>query len=608
MRRQRFWRAATLATLAFILTFIPVFLMLLYDIWPPTAMVQETFTLNFSNYSLMRLTSHPYHLVPVGHFQILVLSYPPSAIVDFFFSHLRLFKQFYIFALLFYVWSGLLLIALIAWVMRSSLPFRTKVLLTLLPFGAIAFERGTYLGLHISYDRAEALVYLALAWMILHHVHSEATPSRLTTALVGALAGLAIGIKWTQAVVIVPICLVFGVAWARARAAAFGIFVISFVATVTLGYLLYFMFRIEYLIEAFRAMVAVYRSDWLSQPDPDLFRELFHPGPPSFYVGFQLLLVAFVIGLACLVAVATAGRDRRFKLLLVTLSVPTAALSSLLLKRSSQSTMVEVILFVTFVTVITLEIAAMRMGPVRLVRVGHALFFAAFALASVFYDGPLQVTRLRANSAAANRLERMIKQHSDRPIVYYLAGETWEYQGIIFPDPALMMHLQYPGPGRALPTTRSNDPVVDKVLIVFQALLGRDPTAAELAQNVEALKQNPEHIHTMLRTIRYTAEAQAYRARPIGPSWMEKYLPTARFTSPAAGLQQARHLAIVPEVLDVPSEKGLKRVEMSQDFRQALQQRSKTCDVFQFHETQARRHRVHVFAYQTRVSACAVDE
>ena len=608
MPRPRLLHAASLAALAVALTFSPVFLVLVFDIWPPTAMVQETFTLNFSNYSLMRLPSHPYHLVPVGHFQILMLSYLPSAIVDVFFSPLRLFRQFSIFALLFYAWSGLLLLALLIGVIRSSLPFRTKALLTLLPFGAIAFERGTYLGLHISYDRAEALLYLALAWTILHHVYRDVDASPVVTALVGVIAGLAVGIKWTQAAVMVPTCLVVGVAWARARGRAFATFAVAFVATVILGYLLYFMFRVDYLLEAFGTMLNVYRSGWLSQPDHLLFEELLRPGPRSFYVGFQVLVLAFVIGVIRLMLVAIAARDRRLLALVVTLLLSTAGLTGLLLKRASQSTMLEVILFVTFVTVISLEIATMRAGPKGLVQTARVLFFAALIFAVVFYDAPLQVRQLRANSATADRLDRMIKQHSDRPVVYYLAGESWEYQTIVFPDPGVMMHLQYPGSGVAFPTTRSNDPVIDKVLIVFQALLGRDPTSAEVAQNAEALREHPEHMTTMLRTIRDTPEARAYRARAIGPSWMEKYVPTARFTSPSAGLHPARHLAIIPEALDVPQEKGVRRVEMSRPFRDAVQRRSKACEVFQFHETQSRRHLLHVFAYETRVSVCAVDE
>lgn len=200
-------RSILFFTCAALVSFFPVIVVLISGIWIPTAMVQETFTTNFMALRLMLDQSSIF--IPVGHAQLLLFSYPSALINHALFKHLPLFDQFQTFGLIWHVWSGAFIFAL--------LMIGREFKLLMVPLFPILLLNSSNLGVMISYDRAEVLVVLGLLVVT-------------NPAWRGSIAAFAIGTKLTFGLLILPFA--FRKDWRFTK---------GFVATAAVGTWLYFL-------------------------------------------------------------------------------------------------------------------------------------------------------------------------------------------------------------------------------------------------------------------------------------------------------------------------------------------------------------------------------
>jgi hypothetical protein len=540
-----------LLILAAVLTFLPLVLALMFQIWPPAAMVQETFTINYVALPLMRLTSQPYHLIPVGHFSILLLSYPPSIVAQVIAGTQSQFWQFNLFSLLWYTWTGLLTFGLLCVVAISRLPLAARLGLVLLPSASSILDHSTNLGLFISYDKAEGLLYPLLAFLLLRRLYGQLQVGWGTTILAAIGAACSFDNKWTLSTITIPLFFVAALPTAlnlRSIILRTIGFTITFVLTVGVVYLAFFLGRVAYLIWAIQTMVQLYQSDWVAQFAPPIVAEITRfLDLQSFYIGFQIELIATVLSLAVVSVVLVTRRRRWFTIVLLALVPAVLTFGYLFYRRTTQSTVAEFIMFMGFACSIGIGSAAVeavrrRSSVWRFASlVTLSLVVGAYLVNLASYDELGVLGRIRANSERARAINAIYDAHPELPVHFYLAGLDWQYQSEIFPDAALYMYLQLPGD------------------------------------------------------------------QPGG--YRQTYFPRAQFETVAKGVQPGPQILVVPEAFDIPPALlGIKVVDVFDTTPAFHELRDvSTCQAFQFDEVQDRKHIVNFYMYRTRATVCVVQ-
>jgi hypothetical protein len=430
------FRTISFVVAAAFASFLPFVVFVASGVWPPAAMPQETFTTNFFAYQAM---SGPVQLfIPVGHAQLLLLSYPVSIVNNVLFGTRSLYEQFSSFAALWYLWSGvLLLLALIA-TLFTTLRWRERSLLLFIPLATPLLVRSENLGLWISYDRAEELAVLMLAVPLLLWLCHDREIRIRHMALCGGIIAFAVGIKVSFGAILLPFALVgFALAPQRRWPWLLAAFCVSFAIVVTAVITGFFLGSAAQWHFFSSEMTNFLGGNGLQQHDGsivDAFRQFL--SPQSWFFSFQ---IAVVIVAACLLLIALRSRTTQSRLWLGAVTLTALGEGLILAKRLTLSGMVDSCLLVAYIGAISIALLY-RMRAARFAVFATCAMTGAVLSAPLFYNFQHGFAVMIANGDKARELAAAVER-PQLPIVYYSDGYR---QQLVFPEPAMMLAVLLP--------------------------------------------------------------------------------------------------------------------------------------------------------------------
>lgn len=422
---------------AAIACFSPLLITIVFQIWPPTAMVHEVFGINFVGFMILE---YGFHLVETGYCSIVVLNYIASIIVSSLFDHWSLFDRMSVFSIAFYAWHGALTFAVLAVATtdRSLRPMDCWGLLTI-PLASSCLERVTCVGLMINYNKGAELAYLISAYLTIRWLAEARSFDRLTPVVMGALSGAFVGTKLAYAAIVAPLLCIIGISWdsREKREAAKNTLLFVSTATIVLAAIaiVFFRFHVDYIPQFVEATSKLYCGGWASQRTPFLFSELSNSHDPhSYYFSLRLfaggVTVSFI--LTCWLGIKL--RSWRIALLVGAQTLGFATLALLLWRRASQGTMIDVTNYLAFCGAV--NSAAITRHCSRLRWCLPVFTLVTFVIGVAAADPFTMVGRLRHNSREARAIQNIISHRSSLPIVFYMAGLP---QSLLFPSAEQIM-------------------------------------------------------------------------------------------------------------------------------------------------------------------------
>lgn len=419
----RKWHSGTVAVFIILGCFFPLFIAAAFCIWPPVTMVHEMSGINFACFNLL---NHDFHLVETGHCSIVMLNYVASIIVAVFSSHQSLFNQIAVFSMTFYAWHGLLMLLLFTLAISDRhLKAVDSLGLLLIPLATACLERSTCFGLMINYHKGLELAYVAFGYLAMRWATGGASFGQLTPILLGALTGAFVGTKLSYAVIVAPMIFVMSVSWtvsdrqsvlaSSMRFAAAALIALAAIFVVLL------QFRLDHVHVFASSMASLYTGEWVSQQTPFLRFELCNShDPTSYYFSLRMLAAAVAASIICTAAISFRIRSKRICLLVVFETIGLVCLGSLLEKRSSQGTMIDITSYLAFCAAV--NSAIMARGCVRLRMLVPMLAVTSLAVGAASADPVGTIARLQHNSEGARAIHNIVEGHPSLPIVFYMAG------------------------------------------------------------------------------------------------------------------------------------------------------------------------------------------
>ena len=428
---------------AALVCFAPFLLLTTLELWPPVAMVQETFTTNFMWLKLMTdRTGSPISL-PVGHAQILLFSYPVSLLMSAIFSSRSIFDQFQIFGQAWQLWAGIILMSAIVISLKVPLRPAERWLLLLAPLCVPLLIRSSNLGIVISYDRAEALIVIAMAIPLILWLCHDRIPRIGDAIFCGGVVAFAAATKLTFGIALVLFLVVMLAAspWRKWPLLILAT-AVGFCATLALlgvGFSAWNRDAMKFVVDQY---IQFFKSPAVIQWDGSIelaFRAFL--SPTSWYFSLQVAILATVVAMA---GVAVARSNRRVLAFVGAASVLAVLEGFLLSQRLSLSAMFDVASFICLLCIVSISILLNRAQWWLGASVAAMVAFA-FVSAPFFYDFSRGFATMQENTRVGKELQQFVTK-PNLPMIYYHDG--W-MQPLIFPDPGIMLSTLLPEPGDA---------------------------------------------------------------------------------------------------------------------------------------------------------------
>ena len=439
-RRNTLLKSAFLP-LATLSCFLPFIVLLFSGIWSPTAMVQETFTTNFM---WLKLMTDPFELpisLPVGHAQILLFSYPVTFITDLLFGNRSIFDQFELFGVLWHAWSGLILASAIGISLFLPMRWHERFLLLLLPLSAPLLARSTNLGVFITYDRAQILVAILLAMLLILWTCHRRAPALVDGFALGAILAYATATKFTFGIALAPLSLVmFAAAPPRKWLPLVLAGSIGFGACFGLLVAGFFLLKYSAMTSAFNQLVQYFSGAAVSQHDTTIveaFRQFLQPR--SWYFGLQ---IALLVSMGALIALLVRGPTAVHRSFVLGAALALSFYCYVLSRRLAFSSMIDLTILVILISVVSIAILV-SIGQRLASTVLASTLLATMLAAPLLYDFHRAFSIMRDNSQKGRELQGWITA-PNLPMIYY--HDDW-HQRLIFPDPGIMLSTLLPEPG-----------------------------------------------------------------------------------------------------------------------------------------------------------------
>jgi hypothetical protein len=391
-------------------------------------MVHEVFATYFFQWGA------PY-IIETGHGALASLAYLPSILVGGVFHGSDLFNQMLAFSYLFYALSGAAFVAMFAILIRSKVAVHDLMALLMVSAAPALLERETNFGLMINYDRAQALILVAVGGLVLVKRGENFKSSIGAAILVGLLAGYACSVKFSNLVTIVPFmaCLLIEERMdARRLAKHVGMAVVSAALMFAVVMVVYSKFSLSTLVEMPLSMKRLYSGPWLDQRTPFLSSELKRFDGGSYYLSLQIVFASLLILYPATARVAIKSRSAQTIALVAAIPISLTALALILSRRLAQGTMIDVSL-VTLFSVFLCVSLLLNSWTERAAVVAVGAGISGVVLIAVASMNPAAALgALAHNSSEARRLNQLLDEDNSRPIVYYTPGMS---QPALIPSP-----------------------------------------------------------------------------------------------------------------------------------------------------------------------------
>jgi len=537
--------------LGIFVSFYPVIICLVFEIWPPTTMVAEVFGTNYLTYWILKTT---YHMIGAGHAFHLLFAFPANWIVDLAGSDLTNHGKFFLFSMALYGVHGLMVFSILIVAAFASLNWVEKYILLIVPLAPAFLERETNFDLMINYQKGEEVIYLLVAFLLMLWISQNWKYDLVRSALLGVLTATAGCIKFSMLVTVGPFIILlvtpFAGPWNEKHQKQCLMFLTTFCIWFGFLFLAFLSFDLSYVLAFVRDLTQWYTGAWIDQQTPFLLMELERSfSTESYYFGLGYVgFINAILVISCLLKWFKT-KDRKLLMLGIAYTIALGCLFYIASRRLSQGTMIEVSLFLFFTSVVMM-FYQFRNGM-------RSFSFAAFV--GILVVSGLSVSlgkpgiilgRLSENSETALQFEKYLSAYPGNPVVYYMKGLP---QPIIFPSANLIGAL----------TASSNSDVQNIMMRYFPDIKFSNPEDGPILTPHIAVV--PEY----LDVLKETEEARS--------EWPQMW-PKVEVFSP------------YPDFL-----KGLPFYD------------EQRCRVFQFKEVQSREHLVYFSVYRTKVTVCVIS-
>jgi hypothetical protein len=533
-------------TLLFIIsaTFVSAvpFLALACGILPQAVIIQEIFGTNFSTLPAMWYGGYG---VQVGHAYLVAFTYIPSALAHILFAAAGAFTQQLAFAVLVYLFYGSVLFVVLARAARAGIGWIGFAGLLTIALSSTMLERTSYFGLMITYHKGTELLFVVLAAVTMCWIRDQLALTRQTAVLLGALAAAFVGVKVSYLLLAGPPLLAMAASGpSEGRRERIAVFAIASISGLALIFAACALFVPQQIVALLRYVLASYTSGALVQASPFMKDEVFGLlDSNSVYLGWHLMLPVWVCTLFAAIARAWISRDSRLAVILMTQMIAVAFLAVQFRVRLAQSTMLDIVIFMTFSqAVLSFSVAQQS----RSAAVALLVSLAAIFLISFFAIYPLDAfERMRLRSQITRQFETFRDSLGPVPSAYYVTALS---QPVMFPSSDFFPIIGTSGsPGGTLYLQR----FYPRFRLVDPSTPLREPHIAIVPEYLDAIPETPQR-----------------RAE-----WPQMYLPVDVFgTMPL--------------------------------FKDAIGPQRPACRVFQFPEIFDREHLIYVSNYATKVTVC----
>ena len=416
-------RAATsvLVGLALLLALEPYLIVTAARIWAPSAMIQEMFSHAFATPLLM---AYGTHFVPVGHFFALYTALP-NVVANGVLASASAFDRAQAFTVGVYLLHGAVMFGLFLVGLRLTPALHERLALLLVAFGQGWLMRFTNLRLTVNYDLLVNVIFMVLALVWIWRTRSERQSGRGTAILLGVVAGVIVGTKYSILVLVGPFLLLM----LLPRPPTLGTVVqqglwsaLTMVLTAAILMVAYFHGRLDFLASSLVELWAYHASPLVNQSTPFMLLELRRwLDPSSYYFGLQALVTVWAV---LLVATAVLVSSRRGETLLVVAAslFGAALLAYTFNQRRTGGTTLDVSMFLLFDVAVLATCWRDEVRRLVVPRVAVGLLCGAAVLSVVMMHPVALIDRLAANSQQARAFEAWRQARPDLPIVYYMSG------------------------------------------------------------------------------------------------------------------------------------------------------------------------------------------
>ena len=397
--------------------FYQVIILVAGDIWPPVAMVHEIFATNYFALGFRWIT--PF-FIETGHGALALLAYPAYVVAALLGDSGDLFQRMALFGIVFHMLVGGWAFAIFWFLWRRVNRPREALLLLCIPLAPLALEPASVLNLTINYSRAQEIIAMATAaLLIVKFVDWDFSERRLAIAA-GVLLGIALSVKFTNIVWIGPFLIAVALpreinyrsVWFHAVGFAVAA-AVSFVIVIALYVM--FSWRLREF-DLFKIYDLYTIAGWVRQNTPFLITDLLSLSPSSHYFALKIAAGA-LLALLVILSIKWCQQSLWERLATVLILVPIPFLIWLLLVRAALGTMLDIVLYVALAFVVTsVAISARRLSTV----IGFIVIVLVSSVFIVEVRPDKLLSDLRHNSKLASEIDAL--SADDMPVVFYQNG------------------------------------------------------------------------------------------------------------------------------------------------------------------------------------------
>jgi len=419
---------------ASLISFFPLLLIAIFDVWPPLSMVSEVFG---KNYVMLPVMWFSYLIAETGHAFLLLFTYFPSFLAHFVFPLSSEFQRQLYFSILFYLLHGGTVLAILIMVCGSNLPMLAKVTLFFVPYASFFLERETHLGLFINYNRGPEIFYLVTAFLLMRWFSErpDAKSRNAAAPILGVFTAIVVGTKFSYAVIMAPTLVLLAIEFNADRRTLYGqirTYVAYLVGAMAMLLSAFLLFKFKNLPLLGIDLASLYTGPWLQQNTPFLDSELSKIlQRESFYYSLHILLFLWIALVLVVGVLALVRRDARVLSFIGVQLLAGFAFWNMYQVRKAQGTMIDISQFAVFGSVVLTFLAGHLYRLRKTALCAIATICGSFIVGLVDASPGKLIDALTYNSRLAEKFNSHVHGKVAVPVVYYMSGTP---QPLLFPS------------------------------------------------------------------------------------------------------------------------------------------------------------------------------